>query len=188
VTQPYGQQPYPSGGYPQQGTPPGGYPQAPGVYSSMPQAREYTPSPIPRPGSVTAAAVLAYVQAGITTITTIILLALLSSGDFGGGAMAVGVLLVVAQTAGVALLVIGGVQLASGKSRILLIAGCALELAICLYYLYSFLVTPTTALVEQGLDPARGVFYLLILAVMPTISWIMSLGTNTMRFLQSRVR
>jgi hypothetical protein len=152
----------------------------------MPQAQEYTPSPIPRPGSVTAAAVLAYVQAGITAITTIILFALLGSGDVGGGAVAVGVLVAVAQTAGVALLIIGGVQLASGKSRTLLIAGCALELVICLYYLISFLVAPTTVLDEQGLDAAQGVFYVLFLAAMPTISLIISLGSNAMRFLQSR--
>ena len=107
MTQPYGQQPDPAGGYPQSGgyrrargtrrlratprgrravtrstagrlqqgypqSPPGGYPPAPGYGEGMPPAPpEYGQGPMRRPGAVTAAAVLAFVQAGITTIPAV---------------------------------------------------------------------------------------------------------------------
>ncbi len=199
MTEPYGQQPNPGGGYPpqggmppggypQQGTPPGGYPQAPG-YGSMPQApQEYMQGPIPRPSTVMAAAVLAYVQAGITSITTILAFVGLGGGNLEDGAMIVALLVAVAQTAGIALLITGGVQFAGGKSRTLLIVGCALELVICVYYLIAFLVAPTEGVDEQLVDAATGVlvFSVLFFAAMPTISLIMSLGGSATQFLESR--
>src|ERR1700741_3888202 len=96
MTQPYGQQPggnnpggggfqqqpggnYPgSGGFQQPGS--GGFPQAPQApnyqqgYGSMPQAPKEYGGPVARPGGTTAAAVLAFVQGGITLITSGILM------------------------------------------------------------------------------------------------------------------
>jgi len=199
MTQPYGQQPDPSGGYPQQGgtppggypqqgTPPGGYPQAPG-YSSMPQApQEYTQGPIPRPGSVMAAAVLAYVQAGITSITTVLAFIGLGTGDITGGDLILELLVAIAQAVGIVLLIMGGVQFAAGKSRNLLVAGCALELVICLYYLIRFLTVDTDGVDQQLVNAATGVmiFIVVFFATMPTISLIMSLGSGATQFLESR--
>ena len=199
MTQPYGQQPDPSGGYPQQGgtppggypqqgTPPGGYPQAPG-YSSMPQApQEYTQGPIPRPGSVMAAAVLAYVQAGITSITTVLAFIGLGTGDITGGDLILELLVAIAQAVGIVLLIMGGVQFAAGKSRNLLVAGCTLELVICLYYLIRFLTVDTDGVDQQLVNAATGVmiFIVVFFATMPTISLIMSLGSGATQFLESR--
>ncbi len=205
MNQPYGQQPDPSGGYPQQGgtppggypqqgTPPGGYPQqggypqAPG-YSSMPQApQEYSGGPIPRPGSVMAAAVLAYVQAGITSITTVLAFIGLGTGDITGGDLILELLVAIAQAVGIALLIMGGVQFAAGKSRNLLVAGCALELVICLYYLIRFLTADTDGVDQQLVNAATGVmvFIVVFFATMPTISLIISLGSSSTQFLESR--
>jgi hypothetical protein len=155
----------------------------------MPQApQEYTQGPIPRPGSVMAAAVLAYVQAGITSITTILAFIGLASGDISGGDLILELLVAIAQAVGIALLIMGGVQFAAGKSRNLLVAGCALELAICLYYLIRFLTVDTDGVDQQLVNAATGVmiFIVVFFATMPTISLIISLGSSSTQFLESR--
>ncbi|GAB1510300.1 hypothetical protein [Actinophytocola sp. KF-1] len=222
MTQPYGQQPDPSGGYPQGGVPQGypqtpgqgqpaqGYPQSPPYgqpaqgyphsnpygqpaashqYGSMPAApAEYSSGPIPRPGTVTAAAVLAYVQAGITLIPTILMLAGAASGDSSGAGSdaAFGWLLIIVQLVGAGLLIGGGVQIMGGKSRTLLIAGAGLELAISLAWIIRF-----AAIDSQGIDiidAGKGVIIgiAIFFAIMPAISLIMALGAGTTQFLQSR--
>lgn len=183
MTQPYGQQPY---GQQQ----PGGYPQAPGYaqgMGGMPQApQEYSQGPVARPGTVTGAAVLAYIQAGITSITTILVIAGLASGNAEGGQAALGWLVGLVQVAGVVLLIMGGVQLMGGKGRNLLVVGAAVELVICVYYLISF------AVVETGnidlLESAKGVLIAIAVffAIMPTISLVLAMGSGTTQFLQSR--
>jgi hypothetical protein len=87
-----------------------------------------------RDGGV-AAATLACVQAGVTAITTIIVFADVFDG---GERAAFDVVAGAAQAAGVALLIIGAVRLLRGAGRSAAVAGFALELAICLYYLVSF--------------------------------------------------
>ncbi|MFI7680901.1 hypothetical protein [Actinophytocola sp. NPDC049390] len=223
MTQPYGQQPDPSGGYPQGGVPQGypqtpgqgqpaqGYPQSPpygqpaqGYPQSNPYGQpapsyqyggnmpaapaEYSAGPIPRPGTVTAAAVLGYVQAGITLIPTVLMLAGAASGDAtgAGSEAAIGWLLIIAQVAGAALLIAGGVQIMGGKSRALMVAGAGLELAICLFWIIR------VAAIESGgvdvIDAGKGVIIgiAIFFAIMPTISLVMSLGASTTQFLQSR--
>lgn len=221
MTQPYGQQPDPSGGYPQGGVPQGypqtpgqgqpaqGYPQSPPYgqpsqgyqqnpysqpapnypYGSMPAApAEYSSGPIPRPGTVTAAAVLGYVQAGITLIPTVLMLAGLVSSDANGAAAdaAMGWVIVLAQIAGAALLIAGGVQIMGGKGRTLMVVGAGLELAICLFWMIR-----VAAIDSEGLDvidAGKGVIIgiAIFFAIMPTISLVMSLGASTTQFLQSR--
>ncbi|MDQ3785815.1 MAG: hypothetical protein M3422_01050, partial [Actinomycetota bacterium] len=215
MTQPYGQQPDPSGGYPQGGVPQGypqtpgqgqpaqgypqsppygqpaqGYPQSPPYgqpapsyqYGAMPAApAEYSSGPIPRPGTVTAAAVLGYVQAGITLIPTVLMLAGAASGDASGAGSeaAVGWLLIIAQIAGAALLIAGGVQIMGGKSRTLMVVGAGLELAISLFWIIR------VAAIESGgvdvIDAGKGVIIgiAIFFAIMPTISLVMSLGAST---------
>lgn len=231
MTQPYGQQPDPSGGYPQggypqtpgqgqpaQGYPPSppygqpaqgypqsppygqpaqGYPQSPAYgqpaqghsYGSMPSAPpEYSTGPIRRPGTVTAAGVLGYVQAGITLIPTILMLAGLVSSESEGtaGDTAMGWIIVLAQIAGAALLIAGGVQIMGGKGRTLMLAGAGLELAISLFW-----IIRVAAIDSEGLDvidAGKGAIIgiAIFFAIMPTISLVMSLGAGTTQFLQSR--
>lgn len=181
---PYGQ---PAQGYPQ--SPPQGYPQAPGYGAGMPPApAEYSAGPIPRPGTVTAAAVLGYVQAGITLIPTVIMFSGAISSDASGAAAdaAFGWVLLLAQFVGAALLIVGGVQIMGGKSRTMMVAGAGLEIAISLAWIIRI------AAIDSGgidlIDQGKGVIigFAIFFAIMPAISLIMSLGANTTQFLQSR--
>lgn len=228
MTQPYGQQPDPQGGYPQGGYPQGGvpqgYPQTPGQgqpaqgypqsppygqpaqpqypqsppygqpapqypYGSMPAApAEYSSGPIPRPGTVTAAAVLGYIQAGITLIPTILMLAGLVSSDTSGAAedAALGWIIVLAQIAGAALLIAGGVQIMGGKSRSVMVAGAGLEVAISLFWIIRVALIDSEGV--DVIDAGKGVIIgiAIFFAIMPTISLVMSLGASTTQFLESR--
>ena len=197
MTQPYGQQPggnQPgSGGFQQPAFPQA--PQAAGAgsyqqgYGGMPQApQEYSGGSQGRPGVVTAAAVLAFVQAGLTAITTILVFS--GVADMEGSAALFQVLIGLAQTAGVVLLIVGGVQLMGGKGRGMMLAGCIVELVICLFYLVVFAVIFGT-LDDAGIDVlgsakavviASAVFF----AIMPSISLVLSFGQQSTQFLRSR--
>ena len=209
MTQPYGQQPgnygqtggYPQqqGGYPQ--SPPGGFPQPGGYQQSggYPQAPAYTPGSggLPsapqdygdigstvRPGSATAAAVLAFVQGGITAVTTIIMLAGAAQSDTSSAG--IGWLLVLAQAVGVVLLIVGGVQLMGGKGRTILIVGDGLEIAISLFYIIVFSLIPTFGVSEISAGKTFLVLVAIAFAVMPAISLIMASGGATTQFLNAR--
>lgn len=182
MSQPYGQQPQGGGynqgpGYGQQQPP--GYgqpgPGGPGGYGGgMPPAPpEYSSGPIPRPGTVTAAAVLAFVQAGITLICSIILiigLAAVSSADgdtIGGyqfdidqGALAFPWIVTIAGLLGGGLLIWAGVKTMSGTAGMLLVIANALQILLCIVWLAAF----------------DGSVVSIALAVMPVISLVMSLG------------
>ena len=135
----YGQQQYP--GYPpQQGYPPPGYPYAyPPGYGQRPPGR---------PGSVTAAAVLAYVAAGLLIFAALILF---SSADFANslgndlntdtssttGELAVdGVINLVAA----GLLIVGAVMLAGRRlqGRLLLTIGTGIVVVTAIYWIARF--------------------------------------------------
>jgi hypothetical protein len=176
----------PGGNYPGSG----GFPQAPQApayqqgYGGMPQAPQEYGGPTARPGVATASAVLAFVQAGITAVTTILLFAGLANAN--GGDVAVPLLIGLAQAAGVVLLIFGAVQLMGGKARTLLIVGCALELAICLAY-----IIISTAIPSLGIDALQSVkagliAIALFFAIMPAISLVLALGQQATQFLQSR--
>ncbi len=199
MTQPYGQQPggnYPgSGGFEQPGS--GGFPQAPQApqgpapgyqqgYGGMPQApQEYTGGPVRRPGVVTAAAVLAYVQAGITTITTILVWLGLSQ-QVSGGETAFQAALALLQTAGVVLLIWGGVQAMGGTGRTLLLAGAAVEIVAALLWIIRFAALDTGGI--EVLQDAKGgiIFIAILFAVMPVITLVLAMGQQATQFLQSR--
>lgn len=193
------------GGYPQSPPAgfqqPGGYPQSPAggfQQPTYPQAPNYSQSGLPqapaeygsggssvRPGQATAAAVLAFVQGGITAITTI--LGLIGAADAGGGdGAAIGWLFLIAQAAGVVMLIWGGVQMLQGAGRLILVIACGLELAICAGYLIVFLAVPTfgVGLLEDAKTflIAVAIFF----AIMPGISLIMSLGQPVTQWLQQR--
>ncbi|HEX6355020.1 hypothetical protein [Actinophytocola sp.] len=180
---PYGQ---PAQGYPQ--NPAYGYPQAP-AYGAMPAAPpEYSSGPIGRPGAATAAAVLAFVQAGITAIPGIIQVVASAGGSdtLDSSAVVEGLIVAVVELIGVALLIIGGVQLLGGKSRSMLIAGAALELVICVYYVIRFAAIESAGV--EAIDVGKGVLigFAIFFAIMPTISLVLSVGASTTQFLQSR--
>lgn len=214
MTQPYGQQPGQPGGYPQGGGPHGypqtpgqgypqsppygqpaqGYPQSPPYgqpaqpypYGAMPAApAEYTGGPIPRPGVVTAAAVLNYVEAGVSLIPTVFFLSVLVGLEAGAGDATELWIAIVAQFVAAGLLIAGGVQIMGGRSRSLMIAGTALEVAICVYWVVMFAVSTQDidgAEYGTGFVAATAIFF----AIMPVISLILSLGAGTTQFLQSR--
>jgi hypothetical protein len=158
----------------------------------MPAApQEYSSGPIPRPGSATAAAVLAFVQAGITVIPGILqLVGAFGTSDIDTAIMAETLAAAIVTLIGVALLIIGGVQLLGGKSRSMMIVGAAVELVICLYYVIKALAIDSGDLegVSSAIDMAKGVIvgFAIFFAIMPTISLVMSVGSTTTQFLQSR--
>jgi hypothetical protein len=168
MSQPYGQQ---SGDF-NQGF--GGMPPAPAEYSS---------GPVARPGSATAAAVLAFVQAGITAVPGV--LALIGASNLGGG-NAEGWISTIAIIAGVALLIVGGVQLMGGKSRNLLVAACALEIAISLYFIIRIAAVDSGG--DENISYGKGVIigFAVFFAIMPIISIILSMGSSTTQWLESR--
>jgi hypothetical protein len=191
MTQPYGQQPGgndpSSGGFQQPG---GGFPQAPQApayqqgYGGMPQApQEYTGGPVSRPGTVTASAVLAFVQAGITAITTI--LVWVGVSNLSGGELGFQAVLALGQTIGVVLLIWGGVQAMGGKGRTILLAGAGLQVALSLLWIIRFAAIDT-----GGFDLAEnikgGIIVVAILfAVMPVISLVLVMGQQATQYVQS---
>lgn len=209
MTYPYGQQPeQPGGGYPQtpgQGYPqsppygqpqqpyqqnPGyapapGYPQAP-AYGAMPAAPpEYTAGSTGRPGTVTAAAVLAFVQAGITLIPAVVMLGGLFSAG-GEADAAFGWIVTIAALIGSALLIAGGVQIMGGKSRSLIMAGSALEVAICLAWIIFFATLETGGFEAADFGKGMVIGFAVFFAIMPVISLVLAAGGSTTQYLQSR--
>ncbi|MGH3758795.1 hypothetical protein [Actinophytocola sp.] len=165
----------------------GGPPPAPGYqqgYGGMPQApQEYGGGPVARPGNTTATAVLAFVQAGVTLITTGILMIGLaaienvaddletSAGgvDIGAG-LAEAWIVSIVQLVGVGLLVYAGVKVLSGTAGPLLVIATGLQLVLCVYWLI------------RGADPIVPV----LLAVMPIVALILSFGAANKDYVRFR--
>ena len=172
MSQPYGQQP-------------GDYNQGQGQgYGSMPPAPpEYSSGPTSRPGTVTTAAVLAFVQAGLTLICSVILMiglgalagAMNDSETIGGidvdeGALAGLWILAIVGLAGAGLLIWGGVKAMSGTAGQILIIAAGLQILLCIIWLAAF----------------QGGIVSIILAVMPIIILVMSLGGPAKQYEASR--
>jgi len=165
MSQPYGQQP----GDFNQGY--GGMPPAPPEYSS---------GPVTRPGTVTAAAVLAFVQAGITLICTVIMMiglgslseaeASIGGLDFDDGMVAGLWIVTLAGLVGSGLLIWGGVKAMSGTAGQILIIAAALQILLCIVWLAAF----------------GGGIVAILLVVMPIITLVMSLGAPAKQFEASR--
>lgn len=171
MSQPYGQQP---GDYNQPGQGYGGMPPAP---------PEYTGGPVARPGTVTTAAVLAFVQAGITLICSIILViglaavsgAVDDAGSIGGidvdeGMLAVAWILTIAGLVGAGLLIWGGVKTLSGTAGQMMVIACALQLLLCIVWLAAL----------------GGGIVAILLAVMPIIALVMVMQAPAKQFEASR--
>jgi hypothetical protein len=177
MSQPYGQQPPGNQGQ-------GGYNQGP-AYGGMPPAPpEYSSGPVTRPGAVTAAAVLAFVQAGITLVCSVILmigLAAISGAandasiqgidlDDAKGMLAVLWILTIVGIIGAGLLIWGGVKAMSGTAGMLLVIAAALQIVLCIVWLAAF---------------SGGVISIL-LVIMPIIILVMSLGKAAKQYEASR--
>lgn len=168
MSQPYGQQP----GDANQG------------YGAMPPAPpEYSSGPIARPGTVTTAAVLAFVQAGITLICTVLVMIGLGAlagatddqGTIGGidvdeGALAALWIVSIAGLVGAGLLIWGGVKAMSGTAGQLLVIAAGLQILLCIVWLAAF----------------DGGIVAILLVVMPIITLVMSLGGPAKQFEASR--
>ncbi|MGB3443231.1 MAG: hypothetical protein WBA97_31215 [Actinophytocola sp.] len=167
MSQPYGQQP-------------GDFNQG---YGSMPAAPpEYSSGPVTRPGTVTTAAVLSFVQAGLTLICSVILMiglgALAGAMDdesIGGidvneGALAGLWILSIVGLIGAGLLIWGGVKALSGTAGQILVIAAALQIVLCVIWLAAF----------------QGGLVAILLAVMPIITLVMSLGGPAKQFEASR--
>ncbi|TCO46688.1 hypothetical protein [Actinocrispum wychmicini] len=182
----YGQQPgQPGYGYPPQ-TPPGGQP----VYAGQPYpqgAPGYGQMPIEKPGTITGAAVLAFIQAGITLITTIIItMGLINASSVTGG-LGEGYAVMIAQFLGVVLLIVGSVQLLNGSSRGLFLVATGLEVVIALYWAIRF----GSAINAGGIGAIENFRNSLIVialgyAVLPVIALILGAGSGVGRYIQAK--
>ncbi|WP_424188265.1 hypothetical protein ACOBQX_09585 [Actinokineospora sp. G85] len=128
-----------------------------------------------RPPMATWAAVLAFAQAGITAVPTMIVFAL--GGDTARSQAPDGVVvaLAAAQSAGFALLVLGGALLITGKSRWWLVAASVAQVGICAAYP---LVVPAVDNRDHWVFVLWGVvgpLLVLAFAVLPVISLFQAL-------------
>ena len=127
--------------------------------------------PVARTGAVTAAATLACLQAGITAVTTVLVLL----GARGDGA-AVEIVLGLVQAVGVVLLMVGAVRLLRGVGRSMLLAGCGLELVLCVYYLIRYASNESTADRLTGSGAGVIVGIPVLFAVMPAASLLLAMS------------
>jgi hypothetical protein len=149
-----------------------------------PAPPEYTGGPVARPGSVTAAAVLGFVQAGLTIISTIILLIGLAAVqdvvndaetingvDVGGGGLAMLWIAGFVGLIGAGLLIWGAVKALGGTAGNLLVIAAALQIVLCVFWLIE----------GAGIIP-------ILLIVMPIIALVMSLGSAAKQYEASKKR
>jgi hypothetical protein len=143
--------------------------------------------PVRRPGTVDAATAFAYAQAGVTTLTTLaswVATMMFPNRIAGFGRNDLGLIAVVglAQIAGIGLLIVGGAGVFKGEARGTLIAGCALELVICGFYLVRY------ALMPQLPSHTFLVWCAVAHAVMPVIGLLLIQGKEARRYLQRPAR
>jgi hypothetical protein len=171
MSQPYGQQP-------------GDFNQGQGSgYGAMPPApAEYSSGPITRPGTVTTAAVLAFVQAGLTLICSVVLMiglgaiaGAINDESIGGidvneGALAGLWILAIVGLAGAGVLIWGGIKALSGTAGQILVIAAGLQILLCIIWLAAF----------------QGGIVAILLVIMPIIILVMSLGGPAKQYEASR--
>lgn len=87
------------------------------------------------------AVALAVVAAGMTMSASVVVVLSLGTSDPGSLTGMLAWLVLIAQVTGAGLLVAGGLRLAVGRGRTVLVAGAAVQVAVCLVYLaYAFLL------------------------------------------------
>jgi hypothetical protein len=168
MSQPYGQQP-------------GDFNQAQGYGAMPPASPEFTSGPVARPGTVTAGAVLAFVQAGLTLISTIFVMVILGAVtdasndslagfDIDSGMLALMWIVALAALVGSGLLIWAGVKAMAGTAGNLMVIATGLQLVICVVWL------------------VQGAYIALLFAVMPVISLVLALGAAAKAYEASKRR
>jgi hypothetical protein len=181
------------GGYPQQGgyPQPGGYEQpptgaAPAGYQPYggypPGTGAYYPTPQRRPGSITGAATLSFVQSGFVIISGIVLLAGGSviidqfDGELTGIGVELTVVAVVTLICG-ALLIAGGAQVFQRRT-VLLVVACLLSLVLSVYW---FIRT-----ISVGGDVGSALVWPIVFAIMPIVALSLVNSTTAKAWLGKR--
>jgi hypothetical protein len=194
MTNEYGQQPYPGQqppipGYGPPQTPPAGQP----VYAGQPYPQQnpgyggYGPAPIEKPGAITGAAVLGFIQAGLTLISTIILaMGLMNAGSLTSDGLAEPWAITIIQFVAVILLIFGSVQLIGGSSRAMFLTAAGLEVALALYWAIRFGATETAGI--SAIENFRNSLIIIAVgfAIMPVIALILAAGSAPGRYIQAK--
>ncbi len=195
MTNEYGQQPYPGQqpyqgqgqpgyGYPQ--TPPGGQP----VYAGQPYPQQqsgYGPAPIEKPGTITGAAVLGFIQAGLTLISTIIFaVGLMNAASIASEGLGEPWAVCIAQFVGVVILIVGAVQLIGGSSRMLFLIATGLEVALSLYWAIRFGAADTAGI--SAVENFRNSLIIIAVgfAIMPVIGLILAAGSGPGNYINAK--
>jgi len=133
----------------------------------------YPPMPVnTRPGTMVAAGVIGFVQAGITAAPTIMLTLVLSSVQAVDPSSHLGLLwgAVVAQFVGFGLLIAGSVQMVSGTSRTMYLVAVALEILLSVYWAVCMgLLFEDTSRLWSVLVANPVILFAVFYAVMPVI-------------------
>lgn len=156
-------------------------------FGAMPMAPAESARPvIVRPGVAVSAAVLAFVQSGITTITTLVVLgvAMLRTGTQATVAHGLWILQAIAVVA----LIVGGVLLLLGKTRVVLTAGNVLHLVLSLLWVVVAARVPGADLDPEEPEGAKGalVVFAVVFSVLPVISLIQAGVQSTGTWLRAQ--
>jgi hypothetical protein len=139
-----------------------------------------------RPTQASAAAVLAFVQAGVTALPTADLLVAAALADSHRAGMSTLALFAV-QAIGICFLIAGGVEILRGRDRGLLVVGCVLQLALCFFHAVFWPMTGTT---PWGTYLAAWPFSTAPLAtgfaMLPIMGILLCFDRQTTEFLRSR--
>lgn len=180
----YAQPGYPQPGYAQPGYPQPGYPQQPGYPAGYQLVPMYQmPRRPARPGAAVAAAVLAYVQSGFVLIGGISLfsgaseLGYNTERAFTGGSRISSELTVVAVITMLAgALLIAGATTVLNRKPVLLTIGCALSLAISVYFVIRL----------ADFVGGIGLWVPVLFAILPIISIALTKGSEVRAWVRER--
>jgi hypothetical protein len=163
-----------------------GYPVYAGQpYPPPPMYPVYPPRPVnQRPGTMLAAGVLGFVQAGITAMPTIMLTLVLSSVETVDPDAQLGLLwgAVVVQFVAFGLLIAGSVQMVGGTSRVMYIVAVAMEILLSVYWAVCMgLLFEDTTRVWSVLVGNPVIVFAVFYAVMPVIGLALAASADVSR-------
>ena len=148
-----------------------------------------TPAPVGvRPGAATAAAVLAFVQAGLLLLAVLAIVVAAVADDVPGNDVGVAVLVAVVACTLAGLDLLGGLFLLRGAGRTLLLVGTWIEVGLLGLL---FLVVLADAVTGNPVDPTAdlvGVLVLLVLAVVPVVRLVQATRPAVGSWLAARQR
>jgi hypothetical protein len=193
--------PPPADGYPVYPPPAGGYPvyAAPADGQSVYAGQPYPPPPMypvypprpvnTRPGTMLAAGVLGFVQAGITGVPTFMLTLVLSSVQAVNPGAQLGLLwgAVVAQFVAFGLLIAGSVQMVAGTSRVMYLVAVTMEILLSVYWAVCMgLLFEDTSRVWSVLVGNQEIVFAVFYAVMPVIGLALAASSGPGEYVAAR--